>query len=104
MIQSVTLELNPWVIIVTPPAVTDRVEKTASASAPKIVRQRRTITRNHIRPRKRVCCGRLTSDFGERIRVPAIVFHADFGSEGQPRARPARAVDYFRVSAFRLLT
>ena len=35
MIQSVTFELKPCVMIVTPPAVTEPVEQSASASAPK---------------------------------------------------------------------
>lgn len=35
MIQSVTFELKPCVMIVTPPAVTELVEQSASTSAPK---------------------------------------------------------------------
>ena len=40
MIQSVTLELKPCVIIVTPPAATEPVEQSASTSAPKKQRHR----------------------------------------------------------------
>jgi hypothetical protein len=62
MIQSVTFELKPCVMIVTPPAVTEPVEQSTSRKTPK--KQRKRLLRSQV----------LNAEAAFRIRIFRVAF------------------------------